>query len=330
MILERHFMRLTYAAAVICLSLFPGYQAQTATAPVPDFAPDDHASWYPDRPDGDNFLPPESGPGPILQVRDSPYVPNAGFETDDPELLKKYPARPSDDFAATHPTYRIADLNNPILQPWVREQMKIDNDQVRAGKVPFMARERCYPGGVPEFDIFRRVAPPMIFFIQTPKEVLIVWRGDSQVRHIYMNVPHSPNPRPSWYGESVGHYEGDTLVVDTIGQNTKTFVDNYRTPHTERLHVIERFHMTQGGRKLVADIHVEDPGAFTIPWNAVQRYALWHPKSRESAADPRANGTFYESICAESAALDHFTSGNYGATHAAEIAPVPVAEKLDF
>jgi len=55
---------------------------------------------------------------------------------------------------------------------------------------------------------------------------------DQQIRHIYMNVPHSKNLKPSWYGESVGHYEGDTLVVDTIGLNDKTFVDNYRTPHT--------------------------------------------------------------------------------------------------
>jgi hypothetical protein len=193
-----------------------------------------------------------------------------------------------------------------------------------------MARERCYPGGVPEFEIFRRVAAPMVFFVQTPKEVLIIWRGDSQVRHIYMDVPHSANPQPSWYGESVGHYEGDTLVVDTIGLSTKTFVDNYRTPHTDQLHVVERFHLIEDGKKMLVDIHVEDPGAFTMPWNAVQRFALSHPNPRPSPADSKANGTLYESSCAESAALDHFTSGNYGATHAADVAPVPVADKADF
>jgi len=208
--------------------------------------------------------------------------------------------------------------------------MKKDNDEVRAGKVPFMARERCYPGGVPEFEIFRRVAAPMVFFVQTPKEVLMIWRGDSQVRHIYMNVPHSTNPEPSWYGESVGHYDGDTLVVDTIGQNTKTFVDNYRTPHTEQLHVIERFHLIESGKKMQVDIHVEDPAAFTMPWDAVQRFALNHPNPRPSVADSKANGTLYESSCAESAAFDHFTAGNYGATHATDVAPVPVAEKADF
>ena len=205
------------------------------------------------------------------------------------------------DFAATHPTYRVADLTNPILQPWVIAQMKRDNDEVLAGKIPFMARERCYPGGVPEWDIFRRVAPPMVFFVQTPKEVLMIWRGDNQVRHVYMNVPHSAHPKPSWYGESVGHYEGDTLVVDTIGQNTKTFVDNYRTPHTDQLHVVERFRMTDGGKTMEVNIHVEDPGAFTTPWNAVQRYARF-----EGA--PRNDGRLVESICAESASLGHSTS----------------------
>jgi hypothetical protein len=168
-------------ALILCL----GSPAQPATDPIPNFAPNDHTSWHPDRPDGDNFLPPESGPGPILSRPGYPYVPNGG-----------------QDFAATHPTYRIADLSNPILQPWVRDQMAKDNDEVLAGKIPFMARERCYPGGVPEFVVFRRVAPPMVFFIQTPKEVLMIWRGDNQVRHIYMNVPHSANPKPSWYGES--------------------------------------------------------------------------------------------------------------------------------
>ena len=290
-------------AAICAVTFGIGARAQTTTA-IPNFAPDDHTSWYPDRPAGDNFLPPQSGPGPIMSRPGYPYVPNNGR-----------------DFAGSNPTYRIADLTNPILQPWVVEQMKRDNDEVLAGKVPFMARERCYPGGVPEFDIYRRVGPPMLFFVQTPKEVLIIWRGDMQVRHIYMDVPHSEHPAPSWYGESVGHYEGDTLVVDTIGQNTKTFVDNYRTPHTEQLHVIERFHMIDGGKTLVADIRVEDPGAFTTPWNAIQRFSRWDTSTLFAKGD---------SLCAESAAYDYFNTGNYGASHTAELASIPQADKPDF
>lgn len=73
-------------------------------------------------------------------------------------------------------------------------------------------------------------------------------------------------------GESVGRYEGDTLVVDTVGLSTRTFVDNYQTPHTAQLHVVERFRMIDAGKTLEVNVRVEDPGAFTTPWNALQRY----------------------------------------------------------
>jgi len=296
-------------AGLLALSLMSGSaDAASAVAAIPNFAPDDHTSWFPDRPDGDNFLQPESGPGPVVSRPGYPYVPN-GDETD---------------FAATNPTYRVADLTNPILQPWVVEQMERDNDEVIAGKIPFTARERCYPGGVPNWVIFRRVAPPMIFFIQTPEKVLLIWRGDNQVRHVYMNVPHSADVKPSWFGESVGHYEdGDTLVVDTIGLNTKTFVDNYRTPHSEKLHVIERYRLMDGGKTVRIDIHVEDPVAFTMPWNAVQILSRFD-------GTPRQKGQLEESSCAESGSLPQFDYGNYGATHVKDLVPVPRADTPDF
>ena len=67
-------------------------------------------------------------------------------------------------------------------------------------------------------------------------EVWMYFSGDMQV---YLDVPHSANPKPSWYGESVGHYEGDTLVVDTIGFNDNTVTDIYRTPPSDKMHVVE-------------------------------------------------------------------------------------------
>ena len=77
-----------------------------------------------------------------------------------------------------------------------------------------------------------------------------------------MNVPHSGDPKPSWYGDSVGHYEGgDTLVIDTIGLNNKTFLDNYRTPHTEKLHVVERWKLLDS-KTLELLFTVGDPDAF--------------------------------------------------------------------
>jgi hypothetical protein len=83
-----------------------------------------------------------------------------------------------------------------------------------------------------------------IFFVQSPKLVLMIFAGDAQIRHVYLDVPHSTHPKPSWYGESVGRYQGDTLLIDTVGFNDKTYVDNFRTPHSDKLHVVERWKPT--------------------------------------------------------------------------------------
>ena len=132
-----------------------------------------------------------------------------------------------------------------------------------------------------------------------------MWQEDNQSRRIYMNVPHSANPKPSWYGESVGRYEGDTLVIDTIGLSDKTFVDIYRTPHTEKLHVVERWRMIDGGRMMEVIFTVEDTGAFYQPWTGMRRYR-------------RVTQEAYEKICAEN---NTFNLIDY---------KVPSAEKPDF
>jgi hypothetical protein len=183
------------------------------------------------------------------------------------------------------PTFRIADLSNPNLKPWVKEHMKKDIDEVLSEqKSAFTPQSSCVPAGVPFFMGYG--GPDPLVFLQTPKEVWIVWREDNQVRRIYMDVPHSANLKPSWYGESVGHYEGDTLVVDTIGLNDKTVVDIYRTPHTERLHVVERWRIVDGGKAMQVIFTVEDPDAFYEPWTAMRRY-------RRVQQEPN------EKICAE-------------------------------
>jgi hypothetical protein len=194
----------------------------------------------------DLLAAPGGGPGPVTFDKAHPYVPN-NF--------------------GPQSTYRVADLSNPILQEWVKPSMKKANDAVLAGKVPFRARERCWPVGVPGFDAYSLVEP--FYFYQMPKEVAVINQGGPEIRHIYMNVPHSKNVKPSWYGESVGHYEGDTLVVDTVGIKTKDVVplDRFGTPHSEKLHVVERIRKT-GPQVLRIDYHVEDPGVFTAPWDA--------------------------------------------------------------
>jgi hypothetical protein len=169
-------------------------------------------------------------------------------------------------------------------------------------KIGYTARSSCQPGGVPGFSSF--IVEP-IYLIQSPKEVVMVYAGNQEARHIYMDVQHSANPKPSWYGDSVGHYEGDTLVVDTIGLNTKTFVDNYRTPHSEKLHVVERYHLINGGNMLEVNLRVEDPDAFNMAWTASQRYRRVQ------------QGQLDEQVCAENNAqvFDYH---------------IPVADKPDF
>ena len=149
--------------------------------------------------------------------------------------------------------------------------MKKANDEVIAGKVPFRARERCWPVGVPGFDAYSPAEP--FYFLQRASEIVVINPGGPEIRHIYMDVPHSKDVKPSWYGESIGHYEGgDTLVIDTIGLNDKFFLDNYRTPHTTRLHVIERWKLAPDAKSIDISVYVEDPGAFTTPFRAMQRW----------------------------------------------------------
>jgi hypothetical protein len=196
--------------------------------------------------------------------------------------------------------YRIADLSNPILKPWVIQRMKKTNEDVVAGKVPYIAREHCWPAGVPGFTVFTRVQP--IHFIQTPTKVIVLNELNAELRRFYLNVPHSPEPKPSWYGESVGHYEGGELVVDTIGISDKTYVDNYRTPHTDQIHVIERFELIEDGRKLQLVVTVTDQGAFNMPWSAVQRW-------RRLTDRP-----MLENLCAENN-VDFFGYDDYPVPH---------------
>jgi hypothetical protein len=277
--------KLCVFAATLCAGTALAADGSKTGAAIPNFAPAPTTAWTTNRPTMDDFLPPASGPGPVLSDPAHPYVPNGN---------------------GRQPTYRIADLTNPILKPWVIEKMKKSNDDVLAGKVPYIARERCWPAGVPALNIYTRGQP--IYFIQTAKEVLIVNELNTQIRHVYLNVPHSAKLTPTWYGESIGHYDGDELVIDTIGMNDKTFVDNYRTPHTDQLHVVERFKLIDGGKTLQVTMSIEDPGAYNMPWTAIQRWRRTEDRA------------MLEEYCAE----------NNVAFFGYDVVPIPQADKADF
>ena len=267
---------LVVVLALACAALHAGVGAQGGAA-VPDFS-SNQVAWIAT---GNDFIPPLEGPKPVSFDPAYPYVPNN---------------------ARRQPTFRIADLSNPNVLPWAKAQMKTSNEAVLAGKIAYTPRSSCRPAGVPAFMLF--IVEP-IFFVQSPREVLIIYSGDQQVRRIDLDVPHSANPKPSWYGESIGRYENGALVIDTIAFNDKTFVDNYRTPHTDKLHVVEHWKLTDGGKMLEAQFTVEDPGTFVAPWSGLQRYR-------------RVQGTMGEQVCAEN---------NTGAVFDYHI---PFADKPDF
>jgi len=231
---------------VVGASIAPAVAQQKAAAP--DFS-SDNVGWVGLNGTGPFFEAVPDRLPPVTSDPAHPFVPN---------------------LVGRQPTYRIADLSNPNLKPWVKERMKKDNDEVLAGKIAFTPGSSCMPAGVPSFMAYG--GPNPLYFLQTPKEVWMIVSSNQQIRRVYLDVPHSTNPKPSWYGESVGHYEGNTLVVDTIGQNDKTFVDVYRTPHTENLHVVERWRIVNDGRMMEATFTVDDPDAFNQPWSGMRRY----------------------------------------------------------
>jgi hypothetical protein len=234
---------------------------------------------------GADFRQPESGPGP---VKDIPGWVRGGNQE------------------GVQATFRMADVSNPILQPWAREALQKVNDRVAAGRPAYTPQVSCIEHGGPSFLL--HPAQP-VYFIQTKQEVLMIWPPNHEVRRIRLTDKHSPNLKPTWFGESIGHYEnGDTLVVDTIGLNDKTFVDNYRTPHTTQLHVVERLRINPDGQGLTVDVLIEDPGAFTTPWRAVQVYTRQTP------------GPLLESSCAENP--ENFFGQDYD--------PVPRDDTPDF
>lgn len=258
-----------FGAAILGVGFFAGAVAQTQTA-IPNFDADG-AVWR--TRGGEFFVSVPGAPEPTGNDPRYPYIHNANAR-----LL------------GLEPTFRISDLSNPNIKQWAKDLMKKDNDEVMAGKTAFTPGSSCKPYGVPA--IWNSGGP--YFFLQTPEEVVIINETDRLARHVYLNVSHSTDLKPSWYGESVGNYEGDTLVIDTIGMNDRTFTDNFRTPHTEKLHVVERIRLVDGGEKLEIHVTVEDPDTFVQPWEGIRLYDLIRG-DREEAKD----GYMAEVICQE-------------------------------
>ncbi len=272
----------------------------------PDFAPDASIGWY-----AYNrlFISPASGAGPVMQDPTRPYVSNDEFRV-----------------TGKQPTERVADLNSPILQPWARDVVRKRNEIVLSGKPVPTPSASCWPKGVAGFLLSPMTQP--MYFVQGPQDVVMILTSFSDVRHIHLTDKHSDDVKTSWYRESIGRYEGDTLAVDTIEIDERSWVDEFGTPHTKQLHVVERFHLIEDGKVLEADVHVEDPGAFTMPWEAIQRFRQYEaavrkvPVERLTQLASEPEGPLKEHICAENPGSFFFAG--------ARALPLPQAIAPDF
>jgi hypothetical protein len=249
----------------------------------PNFAPTPSVGWFAY---SRSWIPPESGAGPVRLLPGYRHVTNNEFR-----------------LTGRQPNYAMGDPDSPILKPWASERIRKRNEMILSGQHFVSPHASCWPTGVPAF-ILQPMTRPM-YIVQGPKVVVMIMTSFNDVRRIFLADKHSPNVKTSWHGESIGRYEGDTLVVDTIGIDERTFVDGLGTPHTKDLHVIERFRLIDGGKTLEAKVYVEDPGAFTMPWSASQRFRLFEevvaqvPIERLTQLATPAEGPLTEAICAE-------------------------------
>jgi hypothetical protein len=277
----------TVAAAALCAGVAASASAQApAKEKIPNLASTSFA-WL----SGADWLDPPPGTpgrGPIRQDPAHPFVGNVGAN-------------------GRQVTPRLGNYKDPVLKPWAAEIMQASNEEVLSGKraVGFAAQARCYPGGVPGQLLYP--AEPM-YFIQTPKEVWMIWQRDHMVRRVYLNDRHSESVKPSWFGESIGRYDNGELVVDTIGLSTRnSYIDNLRTPHSEKEHVIERFKLSDDQMTLQAVVMVEDPDALNEPLHMMQRWR-------------KVKNAMLETVCAENN-IDPFHQNLF---------PLPEADRPDF
>jgi hypothetical protein len=273
----------TAAAALFSFAAFAQERSQSS-ASLPDFS----GIW------GNPYLygiePPLSGPGPVVNTarrRQTLDADGRAFTAANAPLVGDN-------------TKLAGDYTNPILKPGAMDVVKNHAQEALTGEGFPSPRNQCWPQGVP--FIFTNAG---LIVLQQPDIVTMLYEEDHEVRRVRMNVPHPAQVTPSWYGDSVGHYEGDTLVVDTVGFKIGPFsaIDQYGTPYSKALHVVERYRLidyeaareawVRGGKEnlrggavgegwapdpnykgkaLQLQFTVEDEGVFITAWSATKTY----------------------------------------------------------
>ena len=256
-----------------------------------------------------------------------PWLPGYEPMASGPTSLKNLSRREG----VSNPLQLVGDYRNPILKPEAAATVKKFGEMSMKHYGFHNPRNQCWPNGIP----FVLSANGIQMFQQADK-ITILYQTDHQVRRIRLNAQHPAKVTPSYFGDSVGHYEGDTLVVDTIGVKPGPFamVDWFGTPQTPALHVTERYRLLDyaaakdgldrankenalpapaavdlayRGKHLQLTFTVEDPTVFTTPWTAT--VTMGKPVTE-----------WAENVCAEN-------PNKYGTE---EDAQVPTAAKPDF
>jgi hypothetical protein len=163
----------------------------------------------------------------------------------------------------------------PPMTPWGEEKFKTAKSVFGPNKKPAKDSNDpvygCFPPGVPRIYLH----PMPLEIVQLPGEVIMMFEYDRLIRHIYTDGrKHDENlDPPLWMGDSIGKWEGDTLVVDTIGFNDKTWLDRIGHPHSEALHVVERIRRVDQAT-LEDAITIDDPKAYKKPWTVQTTFEL--------------------------------------------------------
>jgi hypothetical protein len=271
------------------------------------------------------FEPPASGPGPVTNKSRWPQRPMDASGT------IALPPLPAGAEGVSDYDQLVGDYTNPILQPWAADVVKKFGEMSLAGITYGNSSNQCWP--MPMLFVYKQF---LVRLLQQPDRVVLIY-DSSDVRRVRLNDRHPELLTPSWYGDSVGHYEGDTLVVDTVGVKTDrpyAMIDLFGTPYTKSLHVVERYRLREyddvkdaiernkrenwlfsgdvfskhRGKFLQVHLTVEDEGVFTTPWTATMTYV----------PGPDAPS---EAICAENVHQYYYDHSDTN---------VPRAEKPDF
>lgn len=225
----------------------------------------------------------------------------------------------------------VGDYRNPILKPDAAEVVRQHGEMSLSGHAYPDPSNQCRPYA-PPFTLAMQLGFQML---PSPNGITIIYNQDDQVRQIRMNASHPAKVIPSAMGDSIGHIEGDTLVVDTVGIETGplTMVDRWGTPHSDALHVVERYRLIDGAaaraamdkwektdgqaglagtvldknlsrKGLQVEVSVDDPAVFTTPWKAHVTYlhAVRQWQEQVCAENP---ADYYPGMSSEFPRADH-------------------------